>query len=354
MALKYNLKSGSCNSQTGCTKDALGCPQGVCPDFVIRRHDTRPSFKVSFEDCEGPMDFRGLVIEANMWALCKLKDNLLEDDEHFRLADDIGFNQVMVGDVIIVDQIRLPEKMLVVGFDEHNKLIKVQRGYHGTTPANLKRGTILRVFRVLNGQAQAEITLDDVQNVDGTIEKDVIQSSSLIYEWQAEDTCLPGCYWMEFKVLKMIDVVWYLPGGQWVGDNFKNTDDFYYTGNSLTDSSVVLYFDQVTNKYLLSNKVWNGEYHLHTDGNYYTGVSHDDGSVLLTKTGVSSENNVSYNESGIVSFHNISIIPSFTDESLTPQDFGCILGEGVEWVRRFPIDGEGFLIKIVYSPTSEA
>jgi hypothetical protein len=29
------------------------------------------------------------------------------------------------------------------------------------------------------------------------------------------------------------------------------------------------------------------------------------------------------------------------------------MGTGVEWVRRFPSDGEGFLIKIVDSPTME-
>jgi hypothetical protein len=47
------------------------------------------------------------------------------------------------------------------------------------------------------------------------------------------------------------------------------------------------------------------------------------------------------------------ITPSFTSPSLTPTDFGCGLGAGVEWVRRFPVDGEGFLIHITDSPTAE-
>jgi hypothetical protein len=44
----------------------------------------------------------------------------------------------------------------------------------------------------------------------------------------------------------------------------------------------------------------------------------------------------------------IPIVPSF----ITSVS-GCDLGSGVEWVRRFPLDAEGFLIKIVDSPTAE-
>lgn len=355
MALNYNLKSGSCNS-SNCGKDEYGCPQGICPDFIIKRHDTKPFFKVSIEDCNGPVDFRGLVIEANMWALAKLKDNLEENEEYFRLADNIGFNQVMVGDIIVVDHVRLPEHMLVIAFDEHNKFIKVQRGYHGTTAGVYKKGTKIRIFRILNGQAMSEIEYTDIQQVDGTVEKDTISSSSLIYEWQPEDTCLPGCYWMEFKVLKMIEMVLYLPKGNWVGETHQGVDGFFYTGTSNTNSSVKLSYDQINQKYLIDWSVWSTDYHLHTDNNYYTGSTHNDGSVLLNKTGTSADLNNNYNESGVVGFHNasnISLIPSFSDDSLTPEDYKCILGEGVEWVRRFPLDGEGFLIKITHSPTTE-
>jgi hypothetical protein len=83
-----------------------------------------------------------------------------------------------------------------------------------------------------------EATYEDIQHVDGTTEKNVLTGSFLVYEWQPEDTCLPGCYWFEFKVLKMIDVVWFLPGGYWTGDVVKHTDGFFYTGSTFTDSSV--------------------------------------------------------------------------------------------------------------------
>lgn len=299
------------------------------------------------------MDFRALIIEANMWALAKLKADLDDTTDYFRLADDIGFEQVMVGDIIVMERVRMPERMLVTGFDEHNKLLKVQRGYHGTTPGHWKKGSKMRIFRILNAPAEAEMVLEDIQNVDGTTDKDVISESYLVYEWQPEDTCLPGCYWFEFKVLKMIDMVWYLPGGYWTGDVVTGSDGYFYTGATYTESSVILSYDQVEGKYFLPHTPWAGEVHLHTDENYYTGLVHNDGSVLLNKTGIPSDLNTAYNQNGATAFHEISFIPSFTDESLTPYYFGCVLGEGVEWVRRFPIDGEGFLIKIEFSPSSE-
>lgn len=352
MPINFNTKSGGCAPQSYCP-DKFGCPPNRCPDFTIRRHDTKPALKIAIEDCNGPMDFRGLVIEANMWALAKLKTAITESDEYFRLADDIGFEQVMVGDIIVMERVRMPERMLVIGFDEDNKLIRVQRGYHGTTPSKWKKGTSMRVFRVLSAPAEAEMVLEDRENPDGTTDKDTITESYLVYEWQPEDTCLPGCYWFEFKVLKMIDVVWYLPGGHWKGDVITASDGYFYTGSEFTEASVMLSLDQVNNEYQIPTAIWAGEVHLHTDGNYYTGLVHNDGSVILNKTGVPSSADTAYNSSGAMGLTDISLIPSFTDESLTPYYFGCVLGEGVEWVRRFPIDGEGFLIKIEFSPTTE-
>ena len=351
MPINFNLTSGGCQSQNSCpSKD--GCPtDGTCPDFIIRRHDTKPPLKVSIEDCNGPMDFRGLVIEANMWALAKLKSSIIETDEYFRLADDIGFEQVMVGDIIVMDRVRSPEKMLVLAFDEDNKLIKVQRGYHGTSPSKWKKGTTMRIFRVLSAPAEAEMLFEDRTNPDGTVDKNTISASYLVYDWQPEDTCLPGCYWFEFKVLKMIDVVFYLPGGNWTGEIFQDDRGYFFTGSNYTDATVRLSLDQVSGYYLIPDTVWAGEFHIHSDNNYYTGSVHSDGSVLLNKTGVPSADNTSYNSEGALAM--MSIIPSFTDESLSPYYFGCILGEGVEWVRRFPTDGEGFLIKIEQSPTTE-
>jgi hypothetical protein len=441
MGIMFNLKAGGCSSQNVCPSQD-GCPPNQCPDFVIRRHDTRPSFKVSVEDCDGPLDLDGLVIEASMWALAKLKASIADTDTYFSFADNIGFQQVMMGDIIIMDRARNPEHMLVTGFDETNSLIRVRRAYHGTTASAWKKGTLMRIFRIMGSPAESEMRFDDVRDVDGSLNKDVLQASYLIYDWQAEDVCLPGCYWFEFKVLKMIDVVWYLPGGSWLGNTFTHTDGFFYTGTSFTDSSVKLSYDQIEDKYRLPHNVWQGAVHLNSDSRYYTGSVQNDGSVVLNKTGIPSDDDIPYNEDGLVKnstwyvsaynwigdkFENTqnayytganftdssvklfydgmnystvfapwygpvhlfddgnwytgtvhdtgsvivdkiftsyeyddngvgvtaSIIPSFTDISLTPADFGCILGEGVEWVRRFPIEGEGFLVKITDSPTSE-
>jgi hypothetical protein len=52
----------------------------------------------------------------------------------------------------------------------------------------------------------------------------------------------------------------------------------------------------------------------------------------------------------ILSHDDISNI-SFT-EGLSSTDYGCVLGDGVEWIRKFPSDGEGFLIKVVDSATT--
>ena len=433
MSITFNLKAGSCSSQDSCL-DKLGCPPNQCPDFVIRRHDTRPNFKVEISDCGGPIDLQGLVVEISMWALAKLKANILDTDTYFALADNIGFNQVMMGDIIVLDRARNPEHMLVIGFDETNYLIRVQRAYHGTTASAWKKGTQMRIFRIMGAPADGSVEFSDIQEVDGTVTKDVMQSSILSYSWQPEDTCLSGCYWLEFKVLKMINTVWFLPGGFWTGTTFTNIDGVFYTGDTLTDSSVRVSYDQITDQYALTNSVWSGEVHLWSDSNYYTGSNHDAGSVVLKKSGLTTGESVS--SDGITKwyvaavtwngklFENIdnqfytggtftdssvklmfsvanyytiksewvgpkhmfgndwytgtthddgsallekifidddndvqmrltSITPSFTDISLTPSDYGCILGEGVEWVRRFPIDGEGFLIKITESPTSE-
>ena len=351
MAVTFNMKSGACSSQSTClSKD--GCPSGVCPDFTLRRHDTKPPLKISVEDCDGAMDLQGMVVEVNMWALAKLRDTIDESNTYFRLADNVGFEQIMVGDIIVLDRVRMPERMLVTGFDEANHLVRVQRGYHGTTPTAWTKGHVIRIFRILNAPAESEMVREDITGVDGDTEEDVLTESYLVYEWQPEDTCLPGCYWLEFKVLKMIEVVWFLPGGNWTGVTHQYVDDFFYTGTSFTESSVRLSFDQITGLYLLPDVPWTGQTHLYS-GSYFTGIVHNNGSVLLNQTGIPSDANVDYNEDGAALLDLSLIIPDFTDESLTPYYFGCILGEGVEWVRRFPVSGEGFLVKIEGSPTVE-
>ena len=121
----------------------------------------------------------------------------------------------------------------------------------------------MRIFRVLDASAVIELVLGDITQEDGTTLKDQLLETLLVYNWNANNTCLPGCYWFEFKLLKM-------------------------------------------------------------------------------------EESVSFLSSSAP-----SVTPSFTPSSLTPTDFGCTIGSGVEWVRRFPTTGEGFLIHIPFSPTTE-
>ena len=36
--------------------DKFGCPSDRCPDFIIKRQDTKPVFKTLVEDCNGALD----------------------------------------------------------------------------------------------------------------------------------------------------------------------------------------------------------------------------------------------------------------------------------------------------------
>lgn len=255
----------ACLSNSSCGNaclDNFGCPSGVNPDFVIRRHDTKPPLEIIVRDCDGAIDLTDTVLEVSMWAKAKLKQSVSKTDTYFALADNIGFSQALVDDIIVVNQIRNPEQMLITGFDEQNKFIRVQRGYNGSPISAYSKGQAIKIFRVLNGVGETEMTLMDVLQVDGTTEEDVLTESKLVYEWKATDTCVPGCFWFEFKLLKMA-----------------------------APTSM---------------------------------------SMLSTAA---------------------SITPSFS--SFTPSESGCTLGVGVEWARRFPTESEGFLVKIVDSPTSE-
>jgi len=268
-AVSQSQNSG-CASNTCSSSVASNNTQ--CPDHTIKRHDTKPTFKVLIEDCDGPMDLQdeNLVLEVNIWFYTKLKAAIDEDDTYFRLVGDIGFDQALVGDIIVMDRTRRPEHMLVTAFDEANKLIQVQRAYSGTTADPWAKGQGMRIFRTMNGPASIESVLEDVTNIDGTTAANQLSESYLIYEWTENDTCLPGCYMLEFKLLKMEE------------------------------------------------------------------EEEGDGGMSLTAMQCNS-----------------SVIPSFTPSWYTPSNFHCGMGTGVEWVRRFPTCGEGFLIMVCDSPTAE-
>ena len=197
---------GCTANTTGCV-DQYNCADGSCPDFLIKRNDTKPEFKVKIEDCDGPIDLTDLVLEASMWANGKLKAAMSSTVEYLSLVDNIGFNQVMIGDVIVINRPRQTEHMLVTAFDEDNYYIQVQRGYHGTTAQNWKKGQDLKIIKFMNVPSTTLMNLEDVINIDGTTNTDVLTESFLVYNWQKTDTCLPGCYFLEFKLMKMVTPV---------------------------------------------------------------------------------------------------------------------------------------------------
>ena len=287
-----------CSPQPQGCPDQYGCVKGVCPDFTLRRHDTKPAFKVKMEDCDGPMDLTGLVLESTMWAKGKLKKPLAVTDTYFALADNIGFHQIMVGDIIIMDRSRLPEHMLVTGFDEDNYLVLVERAYHGTTAQKWKKGTPLRIMKFIGATSQTEMLYQDIIEMDGTTTENSLVDSFFVYEWGPNDTCLPGCYYLEFKLIKMLDAV--------VPDEPTDLDG---------DGDIDIVFSPSTITWTPSEIVLPD--------------------ITPSPSTISGTN----------------IVPSFISD--TPSTLGCGVGAGVDWVRRFPVDSEGFLIKIMDSPTAE-
>lgn len=188
-------------SQQQCP-DCFGCSSNQCYDFQIKRYDTQPSFRVSVAENGEPIDLTGLVIEANMWASAKLKHHLDETDTSLCFADNIGFCQVAINDTIVVAAPRSPEQMRITGFDENKNIVFVERGINGTMPRWWKRGTGLRIFRIINAPALSEMVYGDTILPDGTPVCEVLQESDLVYEWSTNDTCQAGCFSFEFKVLQ--------------------------------------------------------------------------------------------------------------------------------------------------------
>jgi hypothetical protein len=192
----------SCKNTNSNCPDQFGCAKGVCPDFLIRRHDTKPDYRVLMEDCDGPMDLTDLVLEATMWANAKLKSNISSADTVISLADNVGFNQINVGDILILDRPRSPEKFLVLSFNEDNRTVVVERAQGGTIAQSWSRGSVIKIVKFMNNPAKVEMVYEDVQNLDGTVTQDVLQESYFVYEWSSLDTSLSGCYYLEFKLIK--------------------------------------------------------------------------------------------------------------------------------------------------------
>lgn len=374
-----------------------GCDQcpDHCPDFVIGRYSNHPPFKVSVSDCDGPFDLKDLVLEASMWANGRLKKTICPIDTYFSLADNIGYEQMMVGDIIQMDRPRLPEKMLVIGFDEERSLVEVQRGYQGTTAQTWKRGAKLRIMKFIGASAQTEMIYQDVIQVDGNKKREHTESF-LVYNWNPNDTCLAGCYYLEFKLIKMVDIPEHhhhhhhhhkrfipegvgqpipynaygpVPGGTVYGPygpyQLEGQDNDIGTyGIHGTDNPPVapLPHHKTRDERVLEEEYKRIDKHPnpHTyDNNEYKDLGNSANTPLypepLDPKAVHA--NKQFDDPEGTQFlldnhwqHPSNCVPSFTPSTLTPESYGCGLGDGVQWLRKFPVEGSGFYILISESP----
>lgn len=191
----------------GCGGQGSGCLGSGCespPDFCIKRGDSRPSYRVSVEDCDGAVDIsdENLVIDASMWFDARLKSALDPSSSSISFADNIGFERVSVGDVVVASSPRNAERMLVLGIDESARTVEVERGYASTTVQEWPRGSSLCVFRFVDEPAEAEAVLEQFEEVDGTL-SERLSESFVVFNWKPEHTSVPGCYWLEFKFTMM-------------------------------------------------------------------------------------------------------------------------------------------------------
>jgi hypothetical protein len=201
--------SNSCNFNTSCydNTSSLCSDNQLCYDFIIKRHDNIPEFKLEIDDCGDPIDLTGLIAEASMWSESKLKANITDSQASIQLADNVGFEQILVGTIIQAGLGRNFERMVVSGFDESSKTIQVERGVASTTPFAWKKGTNLRLIRFLSSSAGTEMIYENITQFDGTVKENVLTHSNLIYKWKPEDTCLAGCFFFEFKLLKLLELL---------------------------------------------------------------------------------------------------------------------------------------------------
>jgi hypothetical protein len=188
------------------TSTSCGCNTGIAemPIHVVKQHSTYPSFKVDVTDCNGePYDLKDLIVEAAMWTTAKFKKAITTSDDYIQFADNVGFDSVGTSSILHVSTGRDFERMTIVGFDDVNKVIQVNRGACSTTVRPWAKGTSVKILRFLNSPSSSELVYYDRENIDGTTTKNVLQKSTLIYDWKPEDVCFVGKYYFEFKVLKM-------------------------------------------------------------------------------------------------------------------------------------------------------
>ena len=406
-----NAQIGVPCSTSRCCPDINGCGCS-CPDFSIKRHSTKPPFRVKISDCDGALDLtdQTLVVEANMWAKGKLKYAIGISDEGIVLADNIGFNQCIVGDVIVLSRVRNPEYLLITGFDEETNMIYVQRGYNGTFISSWKKGTHLKIFRLMNSPASITLNYNDITQEDGTIKKDQLTESFLVYEWGNNDTCVPGCFYLEFKLLKMnpsvtlVDTLTKdLPCGGTTSVTTTMTSTMFppcgcqnfpvfptATCSDIGDPFNVPPFNGPPPNvpppqpfppyyYGVSGYQNTPTPYNPPENNYQEGYEDIPGYIgdwydypappLCCKEDINVENipliTTSINDVTTSLIQGPTATTTYSPYTLTPTETetlypesaslvpGCSIGAGVAWVRRFPETSEGFVIQIFDSPSAE-
>lgn len=199
-----NTNYTNCPISLNCPRSD-GCSPNVCSfDFEIKRFDTLPVFKYKLEDENGDaVDLTGLVVEASMWINVVLKRAITAEDTELQFANCVGFEQLLVGDLLVIDRTRSPENMLITGFDEENKIVYVERGVNGTNPSDYKKNTKMKGFRFRDSPGSIEMIYGSIMQLDGTYLCDQLLESYLVYNFSVENSCAPGCFCFEFKLLTL-------------------------------------------------------------------------------------------------------------------------------------------------------
>lgn len=423
------------------------CPEGVSPDFIIKRYDTSPSIKVALSDCDGIMDISDpdLVVEVNMWFKAKLKKNITSLETVIYFADNVGFDQLLIGDILYFDHPRSPEYMHVLSINEDTKAITVSRGQNSSNAISWKKGSLLYIYRVVSSQGFIESVYQDLIDVTGSTVTNQLVESNLIYNWKQNDTIVPGCYWLEFKLIKKT------PEKSSVFYNFDSVLQ-YNVGSEpvLISPDLILAsvdFNYKSSTFYLNSKSYNYDYFIISEDENLTIEIGEDNAGLITIVPTIYENEtvsiipildegissvsidildvsevssipsiqsgleiktlgnlkykgqaigdyaagtnsfdlvINFNENATeeivqyvlkrLSFINLSSAPGLWTRSLNyklkdvdgnfSDSINFYIGmnsipsvqklEGVEWVRRFPACGEGFLVKVVNTVSREA
>lgn len=194
----------NCQQNTCDNKQYSTCPEGISPILCLKRHDTRPSLKVSIEDCEGGLDLSDgdFALHVNMWFNTKLKHDIDDNQLEISFADNIGFYQVAENDLILIDHPRTPEYLLVKGFNETEKTIQVERSQNETFSGSWKKGSFLKVFRVFKEDAEVEQVYEDIIKEDGSNNNE-LTDTIFVFNWTVNSTMLPGCFWIEYALSKV-------------------------------------------------------------------------------------------------------------------------------------------------------